>query len=224
MWASGRAGGWHMGTGDFHRVPIAGRFGAVLGASGAPGRNPPRGSSLTVGTRDPSSVCSRGNSRAKDTGGGWSQPASVSPLRARIKGAAGAGGTRRHIMETEFLLKKEKALLCQNAQHSAHTLAWLREEGGALPCLCPANNFVSVLVWLYPPPSAGAAPRQRPGTGRCLEPPHASAVARLAPTDLCPPTSGDTSRSEGAPGTLWKGGAAGNGLPRNPPCPRRAGP
>lgn len=74
-------------------------------------------------TGDPSSVGSRGNSRAKDTGGGWSQPASLSPPCARIKGAAGAGGTRRHIMETEFLLKKEKAQLCQNAQHSAHTLA-----------------------------------------------------------------------------------------------------
>lgn len=43
-------------------------------------------------------------------------------LCALIKGAAGLGGIQLHVTETEFLLKKEKALFCQNPQHSMHTL------------------------------------------------------------------------------------------------------
>lgn len=107
------------------RVPIAVRFATVLGARGALGERirplgPPSPQAHRV---DPFQLPLAGAQQDQGTRGEAGHiPCPSPPPYALIKGAAGAGGIQLHIMETEFLLKKEKALLCQNTQHSMHTL------------------------------------------------------------------------------------------------------
>lgn len=72
----------------------------------------------------------------------------VLPPAALTKGAAGAGGRELHMRETGFLLKKRKGpALPKHSAFRTH-INLIMGGRGAFPCLCPANNFLSILVWL----------------------------------------------------------------------------
>jgi len=94
-------------------------------------------------------------------------------------------------------------------------------RGGAFPCLCPANNSLSILIWVSPPTNPPECPAcQHHG----MRPPCATATAGLPPADLLSAETHHLWRHErvrGAPGNPWE--ATGKTLPRQPPCPRHAG-